>query len=158
LYEQAIQDLQVGRAESQRLLFPIVIELTGTEKSVIMSGRDHFNSLGFDLQDFGGQSVAISAIPAAGFLKDSTAEEAVREMIQFLLEEKDQSILSEPQKRYAAAFACGAAIKTGQILKQEEMNSLLNRLFAAENPYICPHGRPTLVRISLDELSRRFLR
>ncbi len=158
LYEQAIEDLKAGRAESQRLLFPIIIELTNTEKSVIMSGRNHFCSLGFDLQDFGGQSVAISAIPAAGFLKDSTVEEAVREMIQFLLEEKDESILSEPQKRYAAAFACGAAIKTGQALKQEEMNSLLNNLFAAQNPYICPHGRPTLVRISLDELSRRFLR
>jgi DNA mismatch repair protein MutL len=158
LFEQALDDLKTQRAQSQRLLFPIVVELSLAEKSAVVSGRDYFNAFGFDLQDFGGQSVAVSSIPAAGFLKESGIEEAVREIVGYLLEEKDPKILSQPQFRYAAAFACGSAIKAGQELKQEEMNSLLNSLFATENPYICPHGRPTLVRISLDELRRRFLR
>ncbi|MBD3392697.1 MAG: DNA mismatch repair endonuclease MutL [Chitinivibrionales bacterium] len=158
LYEQALEDLKHGRAESQRLLFPIVIELSMVEKTAIVAGREYFNALGFEVQDFGGQSIAVSAIPAAGFMRESGIEEAVREMIGYLMEGTDTGLLSEPQKRYAAAFACGAAVKAGQKLKQEEMNSLLNSLFAAESPFVCPHGRPTCVRISLDELRRRFLR
>jgi DNA mismatch repair protein MutL len=91
-------------------------------------------------------------------MKDSNAETAVRDMIRYLLEEKRTAHFNDSQKRFAAAFACGAAIKAGQKLSQEEMNSLLNTLFSTENPYTCPHGRPTLIRISTDELSRRFFR
>ena len=156
LYEQALADVAKGRAESQQLLFPIVIELSPTEKSVVQSGNEFFSAFGFDIQDFGGAAVSISALPA--FLKDSQAEEALRDMVRYLLEEKKEALVSDPQKRFAAAFACGAAIKAGQKLSQEEMNALLNSLFGTENPYTCPHGRPTLVRMSLDELSRRFLR
>jgi DNA mismatch repair protein MutL len=96
------------------------------------------------------------ALPA--FLKDSAALQAIKEMVRLLIEDTDVKRISEPHRRFAAAFACGAAIKAGQALDKEEMNGLLNSLFAAENPYTCPHGRPTVVRISLDELSRRFLR
>jgi DNA mismatch repair protein MutL len=158
LFEQATGDMVRGRADSQRLLFPIVIEFTVTEKAAVISNRDHFTSVGFDIQDFGGQSIAVAAIPAAGFMSQSNVEEALRQMVEALLEERDAKLLSEPQRRFAAAFACGAAIKQGQALKQEEMNSLLNALFAAENPYTCPHGRPTLIRMSLEEIGRRFLR
>jgi DNA mismatch repair protein MutL len=156
LYEQALEDLKNGRSESQQLLFPIIIEFSPTEKSVALSGSEYFSVFGFEILDFGGNAVSLSALPA--FLKDSRAEAAVRDMVRYLLEEKTESHLSDSQKRFAAAFACGAAIKAGQKLSQEEMNALLNSLFASENPYICPHGRPTLVRMSLEELSRRFLR
>jgi DNA mismatch repair protein MutL len=158
LYEQALADMLAGRAESQRLLFPVIMEFSPMEKAVAVSGRDHFNALGFDIQDFGGASVAVSATPAAGFIKEYNIEEALREMVTYLIEEKDNRMVAKPQKRFAAAYACGAAIKAGQVLKQDEMNALLNSLFSTENPYICPHGRPTVVRISMDELSRRFLR
>jgi DNA mismatch repair protein MutL len=158
LYEQALADIQRGRADSQRLLFPVIMEFSPMEKAVLIAGRDYFGSLGFDIQDFGGASVAISSTPAAGFIKEYSVEEAVREMVSFLIEEKNPQLLAKPQKRFAAAFACGAAIKAGQALGQDEMNALLNGLFSTEDPYICPHGRPTVVRFSLDELSRRFLR
>lgn len=158
LYEEALEDMKRGRGESQRLLFPIIFNMSSAEKEIVISSRDYFNILGFDVQDFGGQTIAVSAMPATGFMKSSSIEEAIREIVHSLIEEKDKSFLSEPQKRFAASFACGAAIKFGQELKQEEMNLLLNSLFATKNPYICPHGRPTLVRISLEELARRFLR
>ena len=132
------------------------MELSPTEKSVVLSGNDYFRKFGFDIQDFGGNAVSLEALPA--FMKDSSAEPAVRDMVRYLLEEKSGAHFSDSHKRFAAAFACGSAIKAGQKLSQEEMNTLLNTLFSAENPYICPHGRPTLVRISTDELSRRFLR
>ncbi len=158
LFEQATADLMRGRADSQRLLFPIVVEVTASEKTVLVNNRDYFASVGFDIQDFGGRSIAVAAIPAAGFMTQSNVEEALRQMVEALLNERNEGLLAEPLKRFAAAFACGAAMKAGQALKQEEMNSLLNMLFAADNPYTCPHGRPTLIRMSLEEMGRRFLR
>jgi DNA mismatch repair protein MutL len=158
LFEQALADLAGDASDSQRLLFPVVIELARSEKAVVLGGRSHFASLGFDIQDWGGNAIAVSAIPAVGFLKESAVKEAIQDMVDYLTNEASSRFFSEPQKRFAAAYACGAAIKFGQQLRQEEMNSLLDSLFAADNPYTCPHGRPTMVRISLDELSRRFLR
>jgi len=156
LYEQALEDIKRGRSASQQLLFPIIIELSPTEKSVVDSGIAFFNAFGFELSDFGGRALSISAIPA--FLRDGAVEDTIRGMIKYLLDGKAPEFFLEPEKRFAAAFACGAAIKAGQKLSQEEMNALMNRLFSAKNPYTCPHGRPTLVRMSIDELSRRFLR
>jgi DNA mismatch repair protein MutL len=156
LYEQALNDCKRGNSDSQQLLFPIVIELSPSEKDVVVAGDEFFSAVGFDIRDFGGNAVSVSAIPA--FMKDSQVEPAVREIVVYLLSEKSAQYLSESQKRFAAAFACGAAIKAGQKLSQEEMNALLNSLFGTENPYICPHGRPTVVRMSLDEIGRRFLR
>ena len=155
LYEQAMNNSDF-RSTVQQLLFPVVVELSPAEKRVVDSGIDYFERFGFEISDFGGRSVSINAIPA--FLKDGMVESTLREMVRYLLEGRNPENFSEPRKRFAAAFACGAAIKGGQKLTQEEMNALLNNLFAAENPYTCPHGRPTLIRMSLDELTRRFLR
>ena len=156
LFEQALADLDVGKATSQQLLFPVVLQLSATEKAVVETAGEYFRSFGFDMQDFGGTAVSVSAIPA--FMKNSEVERSARDMIQYLLDEKGVGAFPDPRARFAAAFACGAAIKAGQKLSQEEMNALLNSLFSTHNPYTCPHGRPTVVRISLDELSRRFLR
>jgi DNA mismatch repair protein MutL len=155
LYEQAMHDNEF-RLTVQQLLFPVVVELSPAEKGIVDSGSEHFTRFGFEISDFGGKAVSISAIPA--FLKDGRVESTLREMVRYLLEGRNPDDFSEPRKRFAAAFACGAAIKAGQKLSQEEMNALLNSLFATENPYTCPHGRPTLIRMSIDELTRRFLR
>lgn len=155
LYEQAMKSSDF-RSTVQQLLFPVVVELTPAEKGIVDSGKEFFTRFGFEIDDFGGKAISISAIPA--FLKDGMVESTLREMVRYLLEGRNPENFSEPRKRFAAAFACGAAIKGGQKLTQEEMNALLNSLFATENPYTCPHGRPTLVRMSLEELTRRFLR
>jgi DNA mismatch repair protein MutL len=156
LYEQALDDLKAGRSTSQQLLFPIIIKLTAMEKTVAESSREYFASFGFDIQDFGGSEVSVSATPS--FMKSADAERAVRDMLGYLLDEKSVGQFPQHHERFAAAFACGAAIKSGARLSQEEMNALLNSLFSSKNPYTCPHGRPTVVRLSLDELTRRFLR
>ncbi|MBN1980658.1 MAG: DNA mismatch repair endonuclease MutL [Chitinivibrionales bacterium] len=158
LFEEALEHMVSDRLESQRLLFPILFEMSPVEKDVVFSSRDFFNSVGFDIQDFGGKTIAVSSMPATGYMKSSDVEEAIRDMVHNLINEKDDDLLSHPQRRFAASYACGAAIKFGQQLSQEEMNMLLNNLFATKSPYTCPHGRPTLIRISLDELARRFLR
>jgi DNA mismatch repair protein MutL len=156
LFEQALDDMASGRSPSQQLLFPVVVELTTVEKEVAMAGASYFSAFGFEMNDFGGNALSVSAIPF--FMRSKDVDETIRVMVRYLLEEKERDALRETEKRFAAAFACGAAIKAGQKLSQEEMNALVNSLFAVKNPYICPHGRPTLVRISLEELSRRFLR
>jgi DNA mismatch repair protein MutL len=156
LFEQALDDIERGQSASQQLLFPVVIELSAMEKQVVTAGRPFFSAFGFEISDFGGNALSVAAIPY--FMRTSDVEETIRSMVRYLLEEKDRDALKETEKRFAAAFACSAAIKAGQKLNQEEMNALVNSLFAARSPYACPHGRPTLVRISLDELSRRFLR
>ncbi len=155
-YEQALRDMESGSPISQQLLFPIVLEMGPAERTVLDSGKKYFSGLGFEISDFGGGAVSVSALPA--FLRDGEAEGAVREMVRYLLDGRGPETLKEPVKRFAAAFACGAAIKSGQKLSVEEMNALINALFSADNPYTCPHGRPTFVRISVDELTRRFLR
>ncbi|MDR0306772.1 MAG: DNA mismatch repair endonuclease MutL [Chitinispirillales bacterium] len=156
LYEQAMRDFETAAPISQQLLFPIVFEMSLTEKAVLVSANEYFIKLGFEVADFGDTAVSVSALPA--FLKDRQTEETLREMVRYLLDGRSAGNFTEPQKRFAAAFACGAAIKSGQKLSQDEMNALLNSLFSTNNPYTCPHGRPTLVRISVDELARRFLR
>jgi len=156
LYEQALNSFEVSAPVSQQLLFPIVLELSMAEKAVLLSGNEYFNNLGFEIGDFGEGAVSVSALPA--FLKDGEAQSTIREMVRYLLDGRNPSTFNDPQKRFAAAFACGAAIKSGQKLGQDEMNGLLNSLFSTDNPYTCPHGRPTIVRMSVDELSRRFLR
>ncbi len=156
LFEQALDDLEHGSAACQQLLFPIIMELSPAEKSVLGASEEYLRSLGYEVGDFGGNTISISAIPA--FMRDSQVEEAIREMAQYLIDGASARHFTEPVKRYAAAFACGSALKAGQELSREEMSALLNNLFATRNPYTCPHGRPTVTRISLDELRRRFLR
>jgi len=156
LYEQALSSFQASAPVSQQLLFPIVLELSMAEKAVLLSGNEYFNNLGFEIGDFGDGAVSVGALPA--FLKDGEAQSTILEMVRYLLDGRNPSSFNDPQKRFAAAFACGAAIKSGQKLSQDEMNGLLNSLFSTDNPYTCPHGRPTIVRISVDELARRFLR
>jgi DNA mismatch repair protein MutL len=156
LYEQALRDIKGGRACSQQLLFPVTIELTPVEKAIVVSGRACFAAFGFETSDFSGDTLLVSSMPS--FMKTIEVEETIRSMVRYLLDEKERDVVHETEIRFAAAFACGAAIKAGQKLSHEEMNALVNSLFAAQNPYTCPHGRPTLVRMSLEELSRRFLR
>ena len=91
-------------------------------------------------------------------MKSTQVKDSIEEMLNQFIEEDDETILSSSHRRFAASYACGAAIKFGHEMPQEEMNSLIHQLFAAENPNICPHGRPTIIKLTLDELAKRFLR
>jgi len=156
LFEQALDDLDHGASASQQLLFPVVVELAPSEKALLDSRPEVFRKLGYEFGDFGGSAVSVSAIPA--YIRPGHVEETIRDTIGFLLSDTEAKRFPDDRERFAAAFACGSAIKAGQELTREEMSALLNSLFAARSPYTCPHGRPTLTRLSLDELKRRFLR
>jgi DNA mismatch repair protein MutL len=154
LYEKALRDLQKSSADSQQLLFPVVIGFSPAEYHILEANTDHFVKLGFDLRPFGGTSIAVDGIPS--FVDLHAAEQTVRDMVAYLMDTEEGDLVVHD--RIAKSFACGAAIKAGQTLSQEEMNSLFDMLFSTENPYTCPHGRPTVVRMSLDDISKRFMR
>ncbi len=158
LYEQVLNGLVNESVTSQSLLYPITFDLPPEEKEILLSMREFFERTGFEIQDFGGNSVAVSAVPAAGSMKSTQVKDSIEEMLNQFIEEDDETILSSSHRRFAASYACGAAIKFGHEMPQEEMNSLIHQLFAAENPNICPHGRPTIIKLTLDELAKRFLR
>jgi DNA mismatch repair protein MutL len=154
LYEEAVRNLTVEKASSQHLLFPIVTELSPSEFMTFEENDELINKLGFEVKPFGGRSVLISGVPP--LLKIQNGEVFLREILVDLEERLKAG--GEKVKSVAASFACKGAIKAGDKLSLEEMNSLFDQLFATKEPYSCPHGRPTLIRIPIEELNKRFER
>ena len=154
LYEKALREFNQPSSVSQQLLFPIVMELTSVEFSLVNDTQEYFARLGFDIKQFGGNNVIIEGTPPQ--VGVNAVKRTIHDMISYLMdtEDTDSSIF----ERVAKSFACGAAIKAGQDLAQEEMASLIDMLFSAKNPYTCPHGRPTLIRLPLNDISKRFMR
>jgi len=156
LYEKILDNMETG-IETQTLIFPIVMELKSYEKETLLSVQELFFKAGFDIKDFGGNTIAIYSQPV-DFSRENQVKEAILDMIEQFLQESNSAILSNIQRHFAASYACGVAVKFGNILQNKEMNSLLTALFSTKNPHICPHGRPTFSKISLAEIGKRFLR
>ena len=155
LYEQIVAGFEDAGEEGQRLLFPFTIHLTKPELEVIESVSEPLARLGFDLSPFGYHTILVRAVPSPHRYFD--AERCVREMIHELLHGSDLMRAARNQnERVAMSFACKGAIRAGQKLAPEEMHELFDRLFATELPYHDIHGRPTVVRLGLGELRRKF--
>jgi len=158
LYEEAYANLTRSRATSQQLLFPTVVELSPSEYFVLENNLDLFSKLGFEIKPFGGKSVMINAVPS--LLKNKSESVFLKEVLADFEEKlKVQIEDSDPlfrMKSIAQSFACKAAIKAGERLGLDDMSSLYRSLFATQNPFSCPHGRPTLIRFPLKELDKRF--
>ena len=106
------------------------------------------------MKEFGETSVMVEAIPSE--MAWGTERLVIKEMIDNYQEYQKKH--ASFQEALAASFACHAAVKAGDQLTHEEMSSLVNRLFGTEHPYYCPHGRPVIIQLSLDELDQRFER
>lgn len=145
IYESIMQ----GRVQSQRLLFPITIELTPEEHRVYEKTRHSLNEMGIEFKEFSARTVVIDSLPA-----DARTN---REEIAGLFGELNTlGDLVKEKSEIARVVACRGAIKAGQRLSCLEMQALIDRLFATENPYICPHGRPIILRWTIEELAHRF--
>jgi len=155
LFERIMQDYDEGGAASQRLLFPMTIRLSPTEMQAVEELHGILRQIGFELEAFGSNTVIIHAVPDPHPHFD--AERCFREMVSELAHGSPLVDSARNQhERVAKSFACKAAIKAGQPLSDLEMAELFDRLFAAELPGHDVHGRPTILRLSLDELERRF--
>jgi DNA mismatch repair protein MutL len=153
LYERILHSLEDGSSNSQELLFPQAVELLPKEVAQIREMHDQLKALGFHLRFFGGTSVVIDAVPSD--VKSGSEETILREMMEEY-EELERLGTFSSREALAAGFSCKAAIKSGDRLSQEEMHSLIEQLFQTKMPYVCPHGRPIVIKLALDELDRRF--
>ena len=155
LFEALMRDFDAGGRPSQRLLFPITLRLSAAEYAVVEDLQSLLERAGFEAEPFGGRTVIVHAAPNPHPYFD--AERCLRDMLTELAEGSELTRSARNQyERLAMTFACKAAVKAGQRLSREEMRELFDELFATELPYHDVHGRPTIVRLSLDELERRF--
>ncbi|MBN1756086.1 DNA mismatch repair endonuclease MutL [bacterium] len=152
LYERIYQQVQHKKGEGQRLLFPVNIELTPAQKQVYEEFRGSLANLGFELNMLGKNKLVVSTVPL--YIKDFGDGEILLD----ILDELQEQPLSEEDKlhRFVASAACKMAIKAGKELTIQEMNYLFDKLFTTRFPYTCPHGRPTLIKLTMDELDKRF--
>ena len=154
LYEKALRMLTGGEKPSQQLLFPQTVKLD-KELMIVLDGLiPHLEKLGFDLRIFGDDTAVIEAVPLGFKIGRET------EVLKKILDEyqKDEYKDHDIHDRLAMSFACRSAIMKGDKLSKEEMINLIDDLFATEFPYYCPHGRPTVIDMSLNELNSRFHR
>ena len=155
LFERIMKDFESGTASSQRLLFPITVRLSPSEFQTLEELSGILKRAGFELEPFGSGTAIIHAVPNPHPHFD--AERCFREMVAELSHGSPLVDSARNQyERVAKSFACKAAIKAGQALSEAEMAKLFDELFASELPSHDVHGRPTILRLSLDELARRF--
>ena len=153
LYEQFMHAFDTGASPSQRLLFPLTIQLAPAEAEALDAHRDLLQSLGYELGDFGGQTLIVHSVPAPHPRFD--AERCLRDTLAALT--GDRSASSAPRhQRLASTVACKAAIKAGDQLSPAEMRSLFVSLHGCRLPAHDVHGRQAIVQLSWDELERRF--
>jgi DNA mismatch repair protein MutL len=138
-----------GRSESQRLLFPITLDLNPEEYRTYRKTKHLLRDLGIDFKEFSSRTVVIDSVPT-----DSKVE---RDDLMGLFRDIDGlGNLIKEKAEIAKVIACHTAIKAGQRMSEIEMQSLIDKLFACEHPYTCPHGRPCVIRFSMDELAAKF--
>jgi DNA mismatch repair protein MutL len=154
LYEKAKAYFARTEAASQQLLFPLTLDLSAQDYAYIEEIFPLLTKLGFIVKCFGGRTVVVEGVPTG--LRIGTEEKILLQ----LLEEYKENLQTEVdiQERVAKSWACRGAIMTGDKLSTDAMNALIDQLFATTNPYFCPHGRPVMITISLDELDKRFER
>ena len=153
LYERTMRALESGAESAQQLLFPLTFEFTPAELDAIEAHAEQLAKLGWQLEPFGGRTIAVHAVPAPHARFD--AGRCLKDVVADLAGGRFGG-LANPLERFASTFACRAAIKAGQALTAQEMEELVDRLFRAELPAHDVHGRPTIVQLPLGELERRF--
>lgn len=154
LFEEAMAAFDNNPMAGQTLLFPEVMEFSSDEFSILLDVLPSLEKMGFRLKESGSNSIMIDAIPSE--MSWGNEKNIIKEMLDNFLE--NQKNYSSFQEALAASFSCNAAIKAGDVLNTQEMRELVNRLFGTKHPYYCPHGRPIIIQLSMDELDRRFER
>jgi DNA mismatch repair protein MutL len=154
LFERIMQRLTERPLESQRLLMPIVLDMAPAEREALLSRADALTRSGFEVEEFGGDTLKVDAIPA--MLPRDECEAALRELA-IDLEGLDRGLgLQEGLKRIAALTACHAAVKANYPLTMEKMAHILDELAATAYSTVCPHGRPVMLRITRREVEKNF--
>jgi DNA mismatch repair protein MutL len=155
LYERALANFENAVPSSQQLLFPHTIQLTPGDYALASEILSPLQSLGFELKLFGKNTIVLEGVPTD---VKAGSESTILQDILDEFKNNQHRVKLEARDNVAKSFACKAAIKAGDPLTEIEMRVLIDQLFATTMPYVCPHGRPVLVKVSLTELDRRFMR
>ncbi len=156
LFENYVRERGSDRLEVQRLLTPLLLELSPAQEVALESVRAELGRNGFELEPFGPRTVAVTTAPA--ILKAGAIERLLRELIDGLEAETRGLDIEDFQKKIAATVACHAAIKINNPLDNVKMRWLVGELMKTDCPTVCPHGRPIIVRYDLREILKAFKR
>ena len=156
LYERFMAEHRAGRIEAQRLLFPVTVEVPPAEHAVFPEARPALEELGFGIAPFGDRTLVVDEIPA--FVPAGSVARLVREVLREILDWREADGIDRLRHRIVATSACHAAVRANHPLDAPRMRAIMNDLMSTDMPMTCPHGRPVLLRFSLDRLEREFHR
>ena len=156
LYERILKEMKNREFTSQYLSPPIILTLSMQEAELLKTHKERFERIGFEIEPFGGEEYAIRAVPANLF--SIAKKELFMEMLDNLADGLSTNMTPDIIDEKVASMSCKAAVKGNNRLSAQEVDALIGELLELENPYHCPHGRPTIIAMSKKELEKKFKR
>ena len=156
LFERIVERLTTGGLDSQRLLEPMLIDMSAAARQALATRAEELARLGFELEEFGGETVRVVAVPV--LLRREECDAAIQALAEDLEGLDGGSPVDEALKRIAATMACHAAVKANDPLTPEKMAHILEELRQTAYSTICPHGRPVMLRLTRREVEKNFQR
>ena len=156
LYEKTLRGMKDRDFTSQYLSPPIILNLSMQEANVLKEHMDTFANIGFEIEAFGGDSYAVRAVPDNLF--SIAKKELFIEMLDNLVDGIQTSVAPDLIAEKIASMSCKAAVKGNARLSAKEVEVLIQELLELDNPYHCPHGRPTIIAMTKRELEKKFKR
>ncbi len=154
-YEELMENLKNKQVFSQQLMPPMVLTVTYAERQAILDNFDLFMKIGYDIEEFGGNEFKINAVPSNLF--GLHGRDMFLEFVGSLIQNSGY-MSNDVFIKKLSTMACKAAVKGNMNLSFQEADALVDKLLSLENPYTCPHGRPTIISMSKDELEKKFHR
>ena len=153
-FEKYLTAYNSTKLHSQKLIVPVIIELSPGEKYAVTENKNLFEKLGYEIEDFGGNSVSLRSVPV--IFGNPDIKQLFNEILNNIMSEtKGKTSIVE---RNIYTMACKSAVKAGDKLNYTEMKELIDNLRVCDNPFNCPHGRPTIIKVTEEELEKKFKR
>ncbi len=156
LYERTLKSMKSREFTSQMISPPIILDLSMQEAELLRQYMDQFTRIGFEFEEFGQESFAVRAVPDNLF--SIAKKDLLLQMLDSLSDEISRNLSPELVDEKVASMSCKAAVKGNMRLSAAEVDTLIGELLTLENPYHCPHGRPTIIAMSRRELEKKFKR
>lgn len=155
-YEKLMKEAGQAQVNSQLLLIPITLETDYAQAAILIENRDIFNSFGFQIEEFGQKTFLLRAVPAIA--EKRNPKELIFDLLHDLQTMEKTKDIQAIKEKMLILVACHSAIRAGDKLSPPEIEALISQLSQTTLPYTCPHGRPTVIKLSLNELEKRFKR
>lgn len=156
LYERTLRGMKTREFTSQYLSPPIILALSMQEAQLLNENLDRFTRIGFEIEPFGGEEYAVRAVPDNLF--SIAKKELLMEMLDDLADGLSTGMTPELIDEKVASMSCKAAVKGNNRLSAQEVDELIAELLTLDNPYHCPHGRPTIIAMTKHDLEKKFKR